>query len=155
MTTEYPLQEGDDPTELARDLLDQAAHPDEVRWAPRPDVTGGGVFVLGDEGIAQRTRDARRARNEEAERATIAETLADDGEGDEDDGEDEPDSPATGDEPATPAEDGKPLTAAQKRAAKKRAAQAQQDIPAPAEVQPTEQGATPAADAVTEPEKSE
>lgn len=65
MTTEYVLVEGDNVQEVARDLLDQAESPDQVHWSPRPDVYGGGVYVLADEGIAQRTIAARRARRGE------------------------------------------------------------------------------------------
>lgn len=75
MTTEYYLQEGDVQADVARDLLDQAEHPDQVHWSPRPDVYGGGVYVLGDESIAQRTLAVRKARRqEEADR--IAANLA-------------------------------------------------------------------------------
>jgi hypothetical protein len=75
VTTEYYLQEGDVQADVARDLLEQAEHPDQVHWSPRPDVYGGGVYVLGDESIAQRTLAVRKARRqEEADR--IAANLA-------------------------------------------------------------------------------
>jgi hypothetical protein len=68
MTTEYMLEPGQSHDELARDLLEQAASPDQVHWSPRPDVYGGGVYVLADEGIAQRTREVRAARRAEQAR---------------------------------------------------------------------------------------
>lgn len=78
MTTEYVLAEGDNLQEVARDLLEQAASPDQVHWSPRPDVYGGGVFVLSDETIAQRTIERRRARrSEEAAQIEQAQKAAD------------------------------------------------------------------------------
>lgn len=78
MTTEYPLQPGDTHESLARDLLEQAANPDQVHWSPRPDVHGGGVYVVADEGIAQRVRELRAARRrEEAERIEASKAAAD------------------------------------------------------------------------------
>lgn len=69
MTTEYMLEPGQSHEELARDLLEQAGSPDQVHWSPRPDVYGGGVYVLADSGIAERTRQVRMARRaEEAQR---------------------------------------------------------------------------------------
>lgn len=65
MTTEYYLQEGDTHESLARDLLEQAANPDQVHWSPRPDVYGGGVYLLSDGSIAERVREARAARRAE------------------------------------------------------------------------------------------
>jgi hypothetical protein len=115
MTTEYPLQEGDDPVKLAQDLIEQATDPDHVHWYPRPDTAGGGVFVLADPTIAERVRAKRQADAEAEAQAKLAKAA----EAETDDEGDEPDE--TGDEP--PAEDGaRPLTAAQKRAAKKQAA---------------------------------
>lgn len=77
MTTEYYLQEGETHESLARDLLEQAAHPDQVIWRPRPDVYGGGVYELADEAIAQRVREVRAARRrDEAARADFLATLA-------------------------------------------------------------------------------
>ena len=78
MTTEYPLGPDDTHESLAQDLLEQAASPDQVHWSPRPDVFGGGVYVLDDEGIAQRVREVRTARRqEEAERIAAAQQAAD------------------------------------------------------------------------------
>lgn len=116
MTTEYFLQEGDNVTDVARALIDQAAEPDDVHWMPRPDTIGGGVFVLRDATIAERVQAKLRADAEEAARVAADERArhAAEEEDDEDEGDD------TADE--TPAEPGKPLTAAQKRAAKKAAA---------------------------------
>lgn len=74
MTTEYILQEGDTHESLARDLLEQAAHPDQVVWRPRPDVYGGGVYELADSSIAERVREARAARRTE-EAAAIEASL--------------------------------------------------------------------------------
>lgn len=68
MTTEYYLEEGDTHESLAKDLLEQAANPDQVTWAPRADTPGGGVYVLADEGIAQRVRAARADRRQEQAR---------------------------------------------------------------------------------------
>lgn len=150
MTTEYVLTEGDVLQEVARDLMDQAESPDQVHWSPRPDVYGGGVFVLADEGIAQRTVAARRARRAEqaaqieaAQKAAderdsdpaVAEGLATPAEAgfaadravapapleDADDDEDAEDDEADDDEDAEPVE--QPLTTAQKRAAAKAAKQ--------------------------------
>lgn len=97
MTTEYVLVEGDNLQEVARDLLEQAASPDQVHWSPRPDVYGGGVFVLSDETIAQRTVERRRARRaEEAAQIEASQKAAD-----------ERDShPAVAEGLATPAEAG-------------------------------------------------
>lgn len=75
MTTEYYLEEGDTHESVARDLLEQAEHPDQVHWSPRPDVHGGGVYLLADHGIAERTRQARQARRAE-EAQQIADALA-------------------------------------------------------------------------------
>lgn len=97
MTTEYVLTEGDVLQEVARDLLEQAASPDQVHWSPRPDVYGGGVFVLADEGIAQRTIERRRARRaDEAARIEAAQKAADERDSD----------PAVAEGLATPAEAG-------------------------------------------------
>jgi hypothetical protein len=97
MTTEYVLVEGDNLQEVARDLLEQAASPDQVHWSPRPDVYGGGVFVLADESIAQRTVERRRARRaEEAARIEAAQKAADKRDSD----------PAVAEGLATPAEAG-------------------------------------------------
>jgi hypothetical protein len=65
MTTEYMLEPGQSHEELARDLLEQAESPDQVHWSPRPDVYGGGVYVLADHAIAERVRAVRAARREE------------------------------------------------------------------------------------------
>lgn len=75
MTTEYYLEEGDTHESVARDLLEQAEHPDQVHWSPRPDVHGGGVYLLADHGIAERARQARQARRAE-EAQQIADALA-------------------------------------------------------------------------------
>jgi hypothetical protein len=77
MTTEYVLGPDDTHKSLAQDLLSQAAHPDQVHWSPRPDVPGGGVYVLADEGIAQRVREMRAARRaEEEQRIQVAQAAA-------------------------------------------------------------------------------
>lgn len=78
MTTEYPLGPDDTHESLARDLLEQAANPDQVHWSPRPDVHGGGVYVLADSGIAERVREVRLARRaEEADRIAASIAAAD------------------------------------------------------------------------------
>jgi hypothetical protein len=84
MTTEYYLQEGDTHESLARDLLEQAAVPDQVVWRPRPDVYGGGVYELADSSIAERVREARAARRaEEAKRIEDSLRAADERDSDE------------------------------------------------------------------------
>lgn len=84
MTTEYYLQEGDTHESLARDLLEQAAVPDQVVWRPRPDVYGGGVYELADSSIAERVREARAARRaEEAQRIEDSLRAADERDSDE------------------------------------------------------------------------
>lgn len=78
MSTEYMLEPGQSHEELAQDLLSQAGDPSQVTWSPRPDVFGGGVYVLADEGIAQRTRELRKARfDAEAKRIEEAQAAAD------------------------------------------------------------------------------
>jgi hypothetical protein len=85
MTTEYVLEPGQTHEELAQELLAQAASPYQVHWSPRPDVYGGGVYVLADEGIAQRTREAMQARRaEEAQRIADAQKAADERDSQED-----------------------------------------------------------------------
>jgi hypothetical protein len=79
MTTEYYLQEGDTHESLARDLLEQAANPEQVVWRPRPDVFGGGVYELADEAIAQRVREVRAARRrDEAAQIEASQKAAED-----------------------------------------------------------------------------
>lgn len=101
MTTEYYLQEGDVHADVARDLLEQAANPEQVHWSPRPDVPGGGVFVLAEEGIAQRTLAARRAKRlDETARIKAAQAAADERDSD----------PAVAEGLATPSEAGFPAS---------------------------------------------
>lgn len=77
MATEYALGPDDTHESLAKDLLEQAEHPGQVTWSPRPDVHGGGVYVLADEGIAQRVREVRYARRaEDARKQEAAEAFA-------------------------------------------------------------------------------
>lgn len=154
MATEYYLEEGDTHESLAQELLAQAENPDQVHWAPRPDVHGGGVYLLADAGIAERTRAARQAQRDEDARL-IADALAAAKARDEDPdvasglatpaeagfpasivptepAEDDADEEPTPDDPATPEDESK-MTPAQKRAAAKKAKQEEAAAQAAAE----------------------
>jgi hypothetical protein len=166
MTTEYMLEPGQSHEELARDLLEQAESPDQVHWSPRPDVPGGGVYLLADAAIAERVRAVRAARRTE-EAARIADSLAaaekrDSNEDvasglltpgeagfpadrvvaapEDEEPEDDEDDVSTEDDPATPEDESK-MTPAQKRAATKKAKQdaaAQAAANAPADQEKSE-----------------
>jgi hypothetical protein len=73
---EYQMAEDDVPAEVSRALIDKAG-PENVHWSPRPDVPGGGVFVVSDDAavahVAQVRAEARRA---EAERIAAAQAAA-------------------------------------------------------------------------------
>lgn len=77
MPAEFVLQPDDDPTEVARQLLDRAEAPEHVHWFPRPDTPGGGVFVVHDERVAAEVVQARQAaRAEQAARIEAAQAKA-------------------------------------------------------------------------------
>lgn len=136
---EYVMAEGDTAADVARALLDRAESPDDVHWSPRPDVPGGGVFVVRDEAVVADVAHELAQAREERERA------ADEGEpepvpaGPTEEGvdtsaaldvtppaagenaaetvESEDDEPAT-DDPDTPEDESK-MTPAQRRAARR------------------------------------
>jgi hypothetical protein len=69
----------DNPAEVARALLDKVDDPQAVVWAPRPDVPGGGVYVVRDEAVvAEVTRARKQARDDQARRISEAQAAADD-----------------------------------------------------------------------------
>ena len=75
---EYVLQPGDEPADVARSLLERAGSPDGVHWSPRPDVPGGGVFVVTDDEVAAAVaKDRHESRRIEAERIEAAQKAAD------------------------------------------------------------------------------
>ncbi|HEU5111008.1 MAG TPA: hypothetical protein VFT95_20905, partial [Micromonosporaceae bacterium] len=74
---EYVMQEGDTAAEVARALLDKTDDPGSVHWSPRPDVPGGGVFVVHDEQVAAEVaRERAEARQAEADRIAAAQAVA-------------------------------------------------------------------------------
>jgi hypothetical protein len=74
---EYVLQPGDDPGDVAKQLI-EAAGPENVHWFPRPDVPGGGVFQVNDEeAIAGVARTRAAARDAETRRIEEAQAAAD------------------------------------------------------------------------------
>lgn len=122
---EYVLAHGDDPAEVARLLIDNSADADHVHWYPRPDVPGGGVFVVEDESVAANISQEMARRRAEAEAARAAAEVeepaagepADEDEATEDETE-EGDGEPVADDPATPEDESK-MTPAQRRAARK------------------------------------
>lgn len=69
---EYVMHPEDDSVEVARGLLDRVEDPQAVMWSPRPDVPGGGVFVVRDEETV-----AEVARVQQQKRDTQAQQIAD------------------------------------------------------------------------------
>jgi len=75
---EYVLREGDTHTDVARRLLAEVDDPQAVVWAPRPDVFGGGVYVVNDEAaVAKVVADLQAKRDDEAKRISAAQAKAD------------------------------------------------------------------------------
>lgn len=75
---EYILKDGENHAEVAQRLLAEVDDPQGVVWSPRPDVYGGGVYVVNDEAaVAKVSADMARARDEEAQRIAEAQRLAD------------------------------------------------------------------------------
>lgn len=74
---EYVLQDGDTHLDVARALIAKAG-ADAVDWSPRPDVPGGGVYVVRDEqALASFVQERQAARQAEAERIATAQKAAD------------------------------------------------------------------------------
>lgn len=75
---EYVMHPDDDATEVARQLLARVDDPQAVMWSHRPDVPGGGVFVVRDEEtVAEVVRLRQQARDEQAKRIADAQQAAD------------------------------------------------------------------------------
>lgn len=75
---EYVMHPGDNPVEVVRALLDKASDPSQVMWSPRPDVPGGGVYVVNDdELIREVTQQQKAKRDAEAKRIADAQAAAD------------------------------------------------------------------------------
>jgi hypothetical protein len=75
---EYILKDGESHEEVAQRLLAEVEDPQGVTWSPRPDVYGGGVYVVNDEAaVAKVATDMARVRDEEAQRIAEAQRLAD------------------------------------------------------------------------------
>lgn len=68
---EIYVKDGETKEEVARRLLDQAAHPDHVVWQPRSGVAEGGIFYVPDDEVddlvarVQAKRDAERKLTEQ------------------------------------------------------------------------------------------
>ena len=146
---EYVLQEGDTHLDVARALLAEVDDPQSVVWAPRPDVYGGGVYVVNDEdAVANAVRVLQTRRDEQAKQIDEAQRAAEarDKRADETgltpaqlgipasigtdpgapgtagtlaDVDEEDDGEPVEDDPATPEDESK-MTPAQKRAAKRK-----------------------------------
>lgn len=68
---EIYVKDGETKEEVARRLLDQAAHPDHVVWQPRSGQEAGGVFFVPDDEVDDliaRVEAARRAETEATEK---------------------------------------------------------------------------------------
>lgn len=75
---EIVIAADDDLPEVAQALLDLAGdQPDQVMWAPRPDVPHGGVYVVPDELGEKYSGAPRKGRRSKADtKATPATTAA-------------------------------------------------------------------------------
>lgn len=74
---EYVLHPDDNPADVARALLDKASDPSSVMWSPRPDVPGGGVYVVNnEETVAEVSRQFQQQRDAEAKRIADAQAAA-------------------------------------------------------------------------------
>lgn len=62
---EVVLQEGDTHEGVARSLLAKVGDASAVAWSPRPDVYGGGVYVVADESAASAFVRERQQRQDE------------------------------------------------------------------------------------------
>jgi hypothetical protein len=65
---EVQLTEGDTHESLAKALIEKAG-PDKVSWSPRPDVFGGGVYIVTDEEAVAAVVRERQQRVQEDEAA--------------------------------------------------------------------------------------
>lgn len=75
---EYVMHPDDNPVEVVRGLLDKVDDPAKVMWSPRPDVPGGGVYVVNDEeAVAAVVAERKAARDAEAQRIADAQAAAD------------------------------------------------------------------------------
>lgn len=75
---EYVLKAGENHAEVAGRLLAEVDDPQAVVWSPRPDVFGGGVYVVNDDAaVAKVARDLQQARDDEARRIAEAQAAAD------------------------------------------------------------------------------
>lgn len=75
---EYVMHPDDNPVEVVRALLDKASDPSQVMWSPRPDVPGGGVYVVNDDALIREVAQAQKAkRDAEAQRIADAQAAAD------------------------------------------------------------------------------
>jgi hypothetical protein len=76
--TEYVMHPEDNPVEVVRGLLDKVSDPSQVMWSPRPDVPGGGVYVVNDDNAVAEVSAAMKQRREaEAQRIADAQAAAD------------------------------------------------------------------------------
>ena len=75
---EYVMHPDDNPVEVVRSLLDKASDPSQVMWSPRPDVPGGGVYVVNDDELIRQVVAEQKAKREaEARRIAEAQAAAD------------------------------------------------------------------------------
>jgi hypothetical protein len=75
---EYVMHPEDNPVEVVRALLDRVDDPQAVMWSPRPDVPGGGVYVVRDEEtVAEVSRLQQAKRDEQAKAIADAQAAAD------------------------------------------------------------------------------
>jgi hypothetical protein len=68
---EIYVKDGETKEEVARRLLDQAAHPDHVVWQPRSGQEAGGIFYVPDDEVDDliaRVEAKRNAERQETER---------------------------------------------------------------------------------------
>lgn len=74
---EVVLQEGDTHEGVARSLLAKVGDASAVAWSPRPDVYGGGVYVVADESAASAfVRERQQLQEEQAARIAKAQQFA-------------------------------------------------------------------------------
>lgn len=70
---EVYIGEDESKEQVARELLDQAEHPDHVVWTPRSNTAHGGVFTVPDDKAEELI--ARRVRAREADDQALQERL--------------------------------------------------------------------------------
>lgn len=66
---EIIVKDDETPQDVARELLDQAEHPDHVVWTPRSNTPHGGVFTVPDDKVEE-LASRRQAAREASQKAT-------------------------------------------------------------------------------------